>query len=141
MVIPSDLAAGRKAQQQILDRLAGTGFCAESLFAVQVALEEALTNTIRHGNRLDPGKKVRINAHISPEQAEITIEDEGPGFQRSNVPDPTCCENLEKPCGRGLLLMESVMNQVEYSQGGRRVRMIRRNEPRVAARPSATGDA
>jgi serine/threonine-protein kinase RsbW len=141
MVIPSDLAAGRKAQQQILDQLAGKGFCPDSLFAVQVALDEALTNAIKHGNRLDPQKKVRINTRISPEQAEIVIEDEGPGFARDDIPDPTCGENLEKPCGRGLLLMESVMNHVEYSRGGRCVRMIRRNEPRVAARPPSAGDA
>jgi serine/threonine-protein kinase RsbW len=70
---------------------------------------------------------VRIEASVSPNETEIIIEDEGPGFERADVPDPTAEENLLKCSGRGILLMETYMDQVEYSKNGRRVRMIKRN--------------
>ena len=62
------------------------------------------------------------------QMGKIEIEDEGPGFDRSSVPDPTSEENLERLHGRGILLMEAYMDKVEYSQGGRRVRMVKKNE-------------
>src|SRR4051794_31597318 len=103
--IPSDFAAGRDVQKRILDDVSRLGFNSQSQFAIKLALEEALINAIKHGNRLDPSKKVHIEAKVSPQQFEITIEDEGPGFKRTAVPDPTLEENLEKCSGRGILLM------------------------------------
>ena len=90
-------------------------------------MEEALVNAIKHGNKLDPDKRVMIDATISPNEAEISIEDEGPGFDRGSVPDPLAEENLEKPSGRGILLIESYMSQVKWDHGGRRVRMVKKN--------------
>jgi serine/threonine-protein kinase RsbW len=126
--IPSDFASGRDAQKKILDEVADRGFNSQSAFAIKLALEEAMINAIKHGNKLDPKKKVHIKTRITPLQAEIEIEDEGPGFDRGDVPDPTCEENIEKCSGRGILLIEAYMNNVEWSHGGRRVRMIKRNE-------------
>jgi serine/threonine-protein kinase RsbW len=104
------------------------GFHGQSFFAINLALEEALTNAIKHGNRLDPAKKVRIEAKVTPKRAEITVEDEGPGFDRGGVPDPTSQENLEKCSGRGILLIEAYMNRVTWDRGGRRVKMVKKNE-------------
>lgn len=97
---------------------------ADTTFAIRIALEEAIVNAIKHGNRLDRSKKVKIEARVSPTRAEIVIEDEGEGFDRARVPDPCCAENLHKCSGRGILLIESYMNS-EWSQGGRRVRMVK----------------
>jgi serine/threonine-protein kinase RsbW len=92
-----------------------------------------MINAIKHGNKLDPSKQVHVSYRITPTQAEIMIEDEGPGFDRHCVPDPTTDENIHKCSGRGILLMEAYMNAVEFSAGGRRVRMVKRNEPDLAA--------
>ena len=129
MTIPSDFAASRDVQKRILDAVADCGFSSHSTFAIKLALEEALINAIKHGNKLDPNKQVHITWSVTPEQAEIVIEDEGPGFVREVVPDPTLEENLEKCSGRGILLMEAYMNSVEYSHGGRRLRLVKMNEP------------
>jgi serine/threonine-protein kinase RsbW len=126
-IIPSDFAAGFEVQQRILDAAEQHGFQEQCLFAIKIAVEEALVNAIKHGNKQDPTKRVRIEASITPKQAEISIEDEGPGFDRDAVPDPLAEENLEKPSGRGILLIESYMNDVSWDNGGRRVRMVKKN--------------
>src|SRR4051812_13881788 len=125
VTIPSEFAAGFTVQQQILDSAAKHGFGDQCLFALKIAVEEALVNAIKHGNKLDKNKHVTIEAEISPKHAEITIADEGPGFERGDVPDPLAEENLEKPSGRGILLIESYMTKVSWDQGGRRVRMVK----------------
>jgi serine/threonine-protein kinase RsbW len=104
------------------------GYDENSQFAINIALEEGMINAIKHGNKQDPAKKVHIEATVSPRRAVIIIEDEGPGFTRNDVPDPTLEENLCKCSGRGILLMESYMNSVKYTKHGRRVRMIRINQ-------------
>lgn len=126
--IPSDFAAGRQVQKEILENVQRHGFAGQSFFAINLALEEALTNAIKHGNRLDPNKKVRIEAKVSAKQALITVEDEGEGFDRGGVPDPTAAENLEKCSGRGILLIEAYMSRVTWDRGGRRVKMIKVKE-------------
>ena len=128
-VINSSLAEGREVQRQILERIENAGFDGGNFFAINLALEEALVNAIKHGNRLDPGKKVWVEARISAKKVEILIEDEGPGFVRSSVPDPTIAENLEKCSGRGILLIEAYMTQVSWDRGGRRLRMVKVKEP------------
>lgn len=132
--IPSDFAAGRDVQKRILDDVSRVGFNSQGQFAIKLALEEALINAIKHGNRLDPKKKVHIEAKVSPQQFEIIIEDEGPGFKRGEVPDPTLEENLEKCSGRGILLIEAYMSSVQWSHGGRRLKMVKKNEDDVLPR-------
>ena len=133
-VIPSVRAAGRDLQKRLLDEVHRLGYHSQAIFAINLALEEALANAINHGNRQDPKKHVRVWARIDADQAEIIVEDEGPGFDRGGVPDPTQHENLEKCSGRGILLIEAYMNTVEYSNGGRRLRMIKNNESDVLPR-------
>ena len=84
-------------------------------------------NAIKHGNREDERKVVRVESDVSPARTEIVIEDEGPGFDRRGVPDPTAAENLCRPSGRGILLIESYMTDVSWERGGRRLRMVKRN--------------
>jgi serine/threonine-protein kinase RsbW len=123
--IPSDMGAIGEVQKQILDAVGRCGFSEADTFAIHLALEEGLINAIKHGNQSDPAKKVRVVATVTPAAADITIEDEGRGFDRAEVPDPTLEENLEKCSGRGLLLIESYMTRVEYSCGGRKLHMVK----------------
>lgn len=132
--IPSDFQHQHEVQTAILKEVARRGFNSQSTFAIKLALEEAMINAVKHGNKLNPKKKVKIEAKITPAQAEIVIEDQGPGFDRSSVPDPTKEENLEKCSGRGILLMEAYMNSVRWSNGGRKVKMIKKNEADVLPR-------
>ena len=126
-IIESDLSQQREIQKRILDAVEDAGFTSDSVFAVKISLEEALINAIKHGNKLDPKKKVRIEASVSPGETEIIIEDQGPGFDRGCVPDPTSIENIEKCSGRGILLIEAYMDEVEWTNRGRRLRMMKRN--------------
>lgn len=124
--IPSDFAACRDVQLHIMSDVQASGFGEEDVFAIRISLEEAIVNAIRHGNRLDASKRVRIESEIGPGHVEIMVEDEGPGFDRKDVPDPTASENLCRPSGRGILLIESYMTRVNWEQGGRRMRMIKK---------------
>ena len=125
----SNFDTGCDVQTQILKEVERHGFNPNSLFATRLALEEAMVNAIKHGNKLDPKKKVIVEAKVTRNRVEIEIEDQGPGFDRKCVPDPTADENLCKCSGRGILLIEAYMNSVTWSHGGRRVRMVRYNEP------------
>src|SRR5438477_4314978 len=104
--IPSDYEKGRQVQNEILQAAHRYGFDGQSFFAIKLSLEEAMVNAIKHGNRLDASKTVHIEADISATRVRIKIEDQGPGFSRHDVPDPTSDENLEKCSGRGILLIE-----------------------------------
>ncbi len=95
-------------------------------FAVKLALEEALTNAIKHGNRFAPGKQVTVDFYVGPDEIRVTICDEGRGFSPDRVPDPTLDENLEKPHGRGIMLMRAYMSEVRFSDDGKCVTMIKR---------------
>lgn len=127
MVIDSDLRAAGKAEEAILAEVAGHGYGEACRFAIRLALEEGLNNAIRHGNRSDPSKRVEVIYEITPREASITIVDQGAGFDPQAVPDPRADENLEKPTGRGIMLMMAYMDEVEYSPKGNRVRMVKRN--------------
>jgi serine/threonine-protein kinase RsbW len=132
--IPSDYGASREVQMKIIDDVERHGFHQQALFAIRLALEEAMRNAIKHGNQHDRNKKVHVEAIVTPGEARILIEDEGRGFRRSRVPDPTLPKNLEKCSGRGILLIEAYMNEVKWSRGGRRLEMVKRNEPDLIPR-------
>ncbi len=121
VVIPSDTEAGLAVQERIVSRLESLEYSMRDVFGVRLALEEALVNAIKHGNGLDPDKTVRVNCLIEDDLLRIEIEDQGPGFNMSDVPDPTADENLERPCGRGIMLIKSFMTSVEYNAKGNRV--------------------
>jgi len=123
----SDYQQMRSVQQEIVEALDARQFDDESQFAIKLSLEEALINAVKHGNRLDPDKHVKVDVRLSDQRFEITIRDQGTGFDRKDVPDPTLEDNREKPSGRGLLLMEAYMNEVQYTDNGRCLRMVRRN--------------
>ena len=125
-VIASDYASMREVQRQLMASVEAHGFDSDAQFSIKLALEEGLTNAIKHGNKLDAKKSVTVDARITDKLAEFTIVDEGAGFARCDVPDPTHEANLEKASGRGLLLIETYMTEVKYSEQGRKLWMIRR---------------
>lgn len=96
-------------------------------FALRLALEEAIVNAFRHGHKnLPPETTVRIEFKVAPDEIELAIQDQGPGFDPGTVADPTLDHNLEIPTGRGLMLMRAYMARVEYVGRGNRVEMVYR---------------
>ncbi len=126
-VIPTDLEAARAAAEEMLGAVEACGCGVEILFAIRLALEEALANAIKHGNRYDPSKRITVTVETDAESTIITVADEGAGFDPCCIPDPTVDENLEKPGGRGIMLMRAYMDDVAYNEGGNEVRMVKRN--------------
>ena len=121
-----------------------------------MALDEALQNAILHGN-LEVSSKVReeeelsvfhslvrqrrqelpfkdrrthVKVCITPESAEFTIRDEGPGFNPKAIPDPTDPAYLDRPCGRGLWLIHAFMDEVRHNDQGNEITMILRKRPK-----------
>lgn len=103
-----------------------------SIFAIKLALEEALSNAFKHGNRNDPDKAVILEFRIEQNTITIEIEDQGEGFDLGAVPDATATENLEIPCGRGIILMRAYMSEVTFEPPGNKVKL-------VYTRPNARG--
>jgi len=129
--IPSDTAAGQEVQERIVAILERLDYPHRDVFGIRLALEEALVNAIKHGNRMDPNKRVRVDCKINSNRVRIEIEDEGDGFRLEDVPDPTDDGNLERPCGRGIMLMRHFLNTVEYNPIGNKVLLekLRADEP------------
>jgi serine/threonine-protein kinase RsbW len=125
-VIESDTAAGRRVLDEVLGELQARHWCQRDVFAVHLAMEEALVNAIIHGNRLARDKHVRISCRMSPELIRVEISDEGPGFDPDALPDPTDPERLGCPGGRGVLLMRAFMSRVEWGGSGNCVLLERR---------------
>ena len=93
-----------------------------------VALDEAFVNAVKHGNKFDSTKLVRIAAEVSPAEARFTIEDEGEGFDVNSIPDPLDPANLFKTSGRGVLFIYNIMDEVKYNERGNRLTMIKRSD-------------
>lgn len=123
--IPSDLAEARRIQDLIEEALQASAYSEHDIFSIKLALEEALVNAIKHGNQMDPDKRVTVCYQITPQRFEVRITDEGEGFNPDDVPDPTAIENIERPCGRGLLLIRGFMTNVVYHGKGNSVSMTK----------------
>lgn len=94
-----------------------------------MAVREAVTNAVLHGNKLDSAKFAEVNVKKSPEILEIDVHDQGKGFNPSEVADPTKDENILKTSGRGIFFMRNFMDEVNWSinpGGGTTVRMIKK---------------
>jgi serine/threonine-protein kinase RsbW len=102
--------------------------CAQAhLDEVQLALTEALANAVIHGNQGDPRKRVHIwGACAAGEQLVLAITDEGEGFDAASIPDPTLAENVFCDHGRGIFLMNRLMDSAEHRLGGRQVVLRKR---------------
>jgi serine/threonine-protein kinase RsbW len=116
--LPSTLESYHGFIQSILEHLEELGWKHSDLFAIHMALEESISNAIRHGNKEDPSKQVAIECELSSVRFWIRVCDEGAGFDPKAVPD--CCDpdRLEVPGGRGLALMQAYMSYMEYNDRG-----------------------
>jgi len=125
-VIKSDQRETQIPKDLICQDLEQHRYDESAVFGIKLALEEALTNAVRHGNGCDPSKKVTVRYAVNGTKAVIAVRDEGPGFNPDELPDPTCPERLSMPCGRGVMLIRAYMDEVEYREGGREIYFVKR---------------
>jgi serine/threonine-protein kinase RsbW len=116
--LPSALDAYHGFIEAVLQHLDDLGWDDGERFGVHMALEESISNAIRHGNKQDPAKQVEIECRFSGERFWARICDEGAGFRPCDVPDCCAPDRLEIPGGRGLALMNAYMTHVQYNDRG-----------------------
>ena len=132
--IPSAISLMHSILEYLVKRVEKVGVVNSENSNLFIALDEAFVNAVKHGNKFDAAKNVRIAADISPKEARFTVEDEGEGFDVNAIPDPLDPENLFKTSGRGVLLIHNIMDEVRYNERGNRLEMIKRNETEKAKR-------
>jgi CheY-like chemotaxis protein len=124
--LPSDLKLMDGVLHYLIQRVAALGVIKPDASNLFTALDEAFVNAVKHGNKHDHSKLVRITADLSSKEARFTVEDEGEGFNVSDIPDPRDPENLFKTSGRGVLLIYNIMDEVAYNERGNRLTMVKR---------------
>jgi anti-sigma regulatory factor (Ser/Thr protein kinase) len=117
--VPCDLGVVGDAVELVANRLpAGTLSPRRLSFNFRTALAEALCNAIRYGAREDPAKVVRVRVELGRDAVRIHVSDDGGGFDRSHLPDPTRPENLEREDGRGLFVIRHLVDDVAFNAKG-----------------------
>ena len=129
MTIPADPAAIPIVTDGVVEVLEEKHWPKEDVLAVQLALQEAVANAIRHGCRGDVSKHVQCSVSCDESgEVVIVVRDPGPGFDLSAIPDPLNAANILKPSGRGIFLINELMDHVLFADGGREVQM-RKKKP------------
>jgi serine/threonine-protein kinase RsbW len=125
LVIPATPSAILAVTDDVIHLLESHEWSEDEILKVDLALQEALANGIRHGCKGDPTKHVRCSVSCDETNLTIVVRDDGPGFDVAAVPDPLADANLFKPSGRGVFLINQLMDEVDFADGGREVRMRR----------------
>lgn len=129
LVLPSHIEAVADAAAATTDFVKSCGLDEQTAFGIDMAVREAITNAMVHGNQEDETKSVEVIFNCLGNALEIEIRDQGEGFDPTGVPDPTEPANILKTSGRGIFLMRSFMDEVEWfarPEGGTTVRMVKR---------------
>ncbi|MBA3357625.1 MAG: ATP-binding protein [Pyrinomonadaceae bacterium] len=129
LALPSRVEAIDEAATAVAGLVTRAGIGEEDAFGIDMAVREAMANAVIHGNKLDETKLVEINVKCSLDSLEISVHDQGPGFNPDTISDPTKEENILKSSGRGIFFMRNFFDEVDWSSspdGGTTVRMIKR---------------
>lgn len=129
----SQIAAVSPLVDQLMSLIRASRAADGSEGDIETALQEALTNAVVHGNRENPNKHVELICRCAADGAvDITIQDEGDGFDSSSIPDPTAPENRMSAHGRGIYLMRSLMDDVRFEDHGTVVHMRKKPNAKAA---------
>jgi serine/threonine-protein kinase RsbW len=131
--VPSALSLMHVVLEYLIKRVEKQGVVKSEQSNLFVALDEAFVNAVKHGNKFDANKLVRIMAEVSKDEARFTIEDEGEGFDVNSIPDPLDPENLFKTSGRGVLFIYNIMDEVMYNERGNRLTMVKKSDSEIKA--------
>lgn len=134
IVIPADAGDMKKISAGVVELLNNKRWTKDEIADVQLALEEALINAIRHGCKNDPTKHVQCCVTFDDAgELVVVIKDPGPGFDPKSVPNPLEGDGLFRGSGRGVFLINQLMDTVEYADEGRKVLMRKRPESSLSA--------
>ena len=125
MISISDKMDVRKACDNILRNVESLGYGERDRFAVRLAVEEAATNAIIHGNKEDPDKKARIDYAVHKDRISITVTDEGEGFDYTTVANCTDPNHVTRTGGRGVCLIKEFMDEISCNEKGNSLTMVR----------------
>ncbi|HUI31741.1 MAG TPA: ATP-binding protein [Candidatus Acidoferrales bacterium] len=114
IVVSSRHSAVKFAEHKLKSVLDRINITASQEHNLLVAASEAVSNAVVHGNKNDPKKKVLLDVNYDEREITVEVQDEGRGFNPTNVPDPLLPENLMKPSGRGIHIMKSLMDKVKF---------------------------
>lgn len=123
--IPSDTKYIRKVSSKVLSSLAPYKIDESDIFDVRLCVEEAVINAIMHGNQKKKEKPVKITYWIKDDKLNIEVEDKGAGFDYKHLSNPTINDNIMKSCGRGVYLINKLMDEVEYNEAGNKIKMAK----------------
>lgn len=140
--IPSDVKAISPLVDRLMRLIEGSHCIIGEEHAVELALREALSNAVVHGNRLDAHKLVHVRCRCKVGKGiSLTVSDQGQGFDPRTVSDSVTVENLEADHGRGIHLMKLAMDEVSFEQRGTEVHMCKRaaRTPRADVRSDSRG--
>jgi len=129
LVLPSHIEAVADAAAALTGFVNGCGLDEQAAFGVDMAVREAVTNAVVHGNQEDETKSVEVVFSCAGNELEIEIRDQGEGFDPASVPDPTEPANILKTSGRGIFLMRTFMDEVDWfarPDGGTTVRLVKK---------------
>lgn len=127
-VFPSAISLMHSVLDYLMRRVEKVGVINPENSNLFIALDEAFVNAVKHGNKYDANKIVKISAEVSTTEARFTIEDEGEGFDVNSIPDPRNPENLFKASGRGVLFIHNIMDEVKYNERGNRIEMTKKRD-------------
>ncbi len=125
-IVPSDPDFIPAVDEFVLSKINCLNLDEDTLSDLSLAVSEAIANAMVHGNQLDPNKNVIVSINISDDELVVSIKDEGEGFDPDSVPDPTKPENIMRDSGRGIHIMRSFIDKVDYnfSSEGTELRLI-----------------
>ena len=127
LVVPADPASVDRVNEGIMRVLRERGFQGEDEERVELALQEALTNAVRHGCKGDPTKQLQCIVTCDESgEVVIVVRDPGPGFDPAAVPNPLDPDRVFKSSGRGIFLINQLMDEVSFAEGGREISMRKR---------------
>jgi len=129
LVLPSHIEAVADGAAAATDFIQSCGVGEAAAFGIDMAVREAITNAMVHGNKEDEAKTVEVTLNCLGHELEIQVRDQGEGFDPTSIPDPTDPANVLKTSGRGIFLMRTFMDEVQWSmrpEGGTTVRMTKK---------------
>ena len=127
--MPSAISLMHCVLEYLVGRVAKMGVVNPDKSNLYIALDEAFVNAVKHGNKFDTDKLVKITADVFPHEARFVVEDEGAGFDVKSIPDPLDPMNLLKTSGRGVMMIYNIMDEVHYNEKGNRLEMVKKSEP------------
>lgn len=139
LVVESNPSLVEEVYEQIHKKLQEYHYTENDIFAVHLAVEEGFSNAVRHGNKMDPSKTVKVEYSVTPDRVEVSITDQGEGFDPGQIPDPRLGDNLYRCDGRGLLLIHSYMDVIEYKDSGRCLYMAKSRRKPPMDSPAGKG--